>query len=414
MMNILYLHQYFITPKQEGGTRSYENAKRFLRNGHQVTIVTSGLMNPEFPVKEGDQYTEYDCEGIRIFSIAAGYNDARAGTGMGGIRRLFQFRAFAKLAIKVGKELGKHDVVFATHTPLHIGLAGSALARRLDVPFVFEVRDLWPDALINIGALKNSLGIAYLRYLERKIYHLADRIVTLSPGMKAGVCAQGISEDKVTVAPNSSDLEMFHPSLNGGHHRARLKFEGKFAAIYFGAMGVANGLDYALDAATTLREKKRDDIVLILHGDGGEKQRLINEAKQRNLKNVIFSAPLPNKKDVAQLVATCDVGMTIYKATKEVSWSPNKLFDTLAAGKPVVINLGDWLGKIVTDNDCGRAVSPNAPHELAEALIEMADSPETIKKMGGNSRKTAETLFARDIIAERIERVLLDAVETRS
>jgi len=409
-MRILYVHQYFITPAQQGGTRSYEIARYLVKQGHAVTMITSGLMNPEFPVRAGETASEYEHEGIRIVSIAAGYNDARAGTGMGGYRRMLEFHRFARVAARVGRGLSRPDVVFATHTPLTVGLAGIRLSRHFDVPFVFEVRDLWPDALINIGALTNPLGIWHLRRLERKIYHAADHVIALSPGMKAGVCRQRVPEEKVTVVPNASDLHLFRPDLDGSAQRERLGLGDRFAAIYFGAMGVANGLDYALDAAEVLRTRGRDDIVLVLHGEGGRKAALKEQAERQGLDNVVFSDSVPNKADVARIVAGCDVCMTIYQATKEVTWSPNKLFDALAAGKPVVVNVGEWLAEIVEGNECGMHVSSEAPGELADALIDLADHPEKRERMGVNARRVAEEQFAREKLAARVEGVLRDAV----
>ncbi len=409
-MHILYIHQYFITPSQQGGTRSYEFARLFIEAGHTVTMITSGLMNPEFPVEAGKEWTEYEHEGIRIISVAAGYNDARAGTGMGGIRRVIAFHRFAWAASRIGKLLHKPDIVFATHTPLTVGLSGMHLSQHFDTPFIFEVRDLWPDALINIGALKNPVGIAYLRFLERKFYRAADHIIALSPGMKQGVLRQGIADEKVTVVPNSSDLSLFEPANDGSEYRDKLGLGDRLAAIYFGAMGVANGLDYALQAAMHLKHLGRNDIVIVLHGEGGEKDRLKKIAADEELDNVVFSNSVPKKADMAKIVAACDVCLTIYKATKEVTWSPNKLFDALAAGRPVVINVGEWLGGIVEDNKCGYSVSPEDPIALANALIALADDPKTRYLMASNARKTAEDHFSRESLAAKIEDVFRNAI----
>lgn len=406
-MRILYVHQYFITPAQPGGTRSYEMAKFLLARGHEVTMITSGLDNPEHPVRPGEAFSEYDCEGIRVVAVPGGYNDARMGTAMPGWKRMLKFFEFARVAAAIGRDLPAPEIVFATHTPLTVGLAGIKLSRRFDVPFVFEVRDLWPDALINIGAVKNPLVIWYLRRMERKIYRSADHIVALSPGMKNGIVRQGPSESSVTVIPNASDLEMFSPDLDGSDQRARLGLGDRFAAIYFGAMGLANGLDYVLDAAEHLKARNRNDIVFVLHGDGGCKDDLERRAARRRLDNVVFSNPTPRKADMARIVAGCDACMTIYKATREVTWSPNKMFDALAAGKPVLINVGEWVGETIESNQCGRQVSPEHPEQLADAAIELADNPDMRRQMGENSRRLAENEFDREQLAGRLENVLI-------
>jgi len=332
-VRILYIHQYFASRRGRTGTRSYEFGRYLTGKGHHVTMITSGLANEEFPVAEGRPYSEHEVDGIRVVSIAAGYNDPHVGTATTGWRRMLKFYEFARLASRVGKSLDKPDVVFATHTPLTVGLAGKALARHFGAPFVFEVRDLWPEALVNVGALRNPLAIAWLRRMARKLYRAADHIVALSPGMKEGIARTGVPAEKVTMIPNASDLDLFRPDLDGSASRERLGLGARFAAVYFGAMGTANSLDYAIEAARLLAERGRDDIVLVLHGSGGKRRELHDLARQYGLDNVVFSDLVPDKAEVARIVAGCDVCMTIYRAAKEHTWSPNKMFDALAANR---------------------------------------------------------------------------------
>lgn len=403
-MRILYIHQYFITPAQQGGTRSYEFARYLVSRGHQVTMLTSGLSNPEFPVAEGELYTRHAHEGIDIVAIRAGYNDARAGTGYTGMQRMRHFLHFARTATYVGKQLSRPDLVFATHTPLTVGLSGRALKRHFRVPFVFEVRDLWPEALVNIGALGNPLVIAYLRWMARRIYRAADHIIALSPGMKAGICRQHVPEAKVTVIPNSSDLHLFRPDVDGTEPRQRMQLGDRFTAIYFGAMGQANGLDYILDAAALLKRQGQDQIALVLHGDGGDRRRLMERAEAESLDNVIFSGMSP-KSEMPAVVAACDACMTIFRATREVTWSPNKLFDALAAGRPVVVNVGQWLSQLVESNGCGRHVAADRPEQLAEVLTQWSSDRASCEQMGRNARALAEREFDRQKLAGRLEQV---------
>ena len=210
-MHILYLHQYFATNKSSTGTRSYEFAKYLTGKGHDVTMLTSGLANKEFPVPKDKEYIESEVDGIKVVAIAAAYNDPQMGTGMGGLQRMIKFYQFTGLAGHIGRKLTRPDVVFATHTPLTIGLAGADLARYFDVPFVFEVRDLWPDALVNIGALNNPFVIWWLRRMAKKIYSEAKHIIALSPGMKDGIIKTGVPSEKVTVIPNLCNMELFSP-----------------------------------------------------------------------------------------------------------------------------------------------------------------------------------------------------------
>ena len=412
-MHILYLHQYFATRKGMTGTRSYEFARYLVRKGHRVTIMTSGLANREFPVPENKQYAEYETEGIDIIAIAAAYNDPQVGTDMSGMQRMFKFYQFAWSACRTGKSLLAPDVVFATHTPLTIGLAGNILGQYFKVPFVFEVRDLWPDALVNIGAMKNPLAIWWLERMAKKIYTGAKHIVALSPGMKKGIIRSGVSADKVTVIPNASDLDLFSPDIDGSAERLRLGLGDKFAAIYFGAMGLANGLDYVIEAARISTERGNNKIIFVLHGSGGKRADLEKMAREYELTNVIFSNLVPDKEQVARIVAGCDVCLTIYRAAKEHTWSPNKMFDALAAGKPVLINVPGWLGETIDSNNCGRCIDAKRPQMLVDAMEELAADPELCRKMGKNARELAEREFDRTKLADHLEKVLIEAVSKK-
>jgi glycosyltransferase involved in cell wall biosynthesis len=373
-------------------------------------MITSGLASAEYPVPEGKTHAEHDVDGIRVVSVAAGYNDPHMGTGLKGWRRMLQFYAFARVAGRVGKTLPKPDVVFATHTPLTVGLAGIALQKHFDVPFVFEVRDLWPEALINVGALSSPAAIWWLRRMAGRIYRKANHIVALSPGMKEGILRAGVSADKVTVIPNGSDLDLFRPDLDSRVARQRLGLGERFAAVYFGAMGLANGLEYVIEAGRILAERQAEHIVLVLHGGGGKREELRSLAERYQLSNIIFSDLVPDKSEVARIVAGCDVCMTIYRAAKEHTWSPNKMFDSLAAGKPVLINVGGWLGETIEYNECGRCLAADQPESLADALVELAGDRAQCEAMGRNARALAEREFDRHLLAERLETVLCEAV----
>jgi glycosyltransferase involved in cell wall biosynthesis len=179
-------------------------------------------------------------------------------------------------------------------------------------------------------------------------------------------------------------------------------------------MGMANGLEYVIEAARVLAGRKRDDIVFVLHGSGGKRSELESLARSYGLTNILFSDLAADKEEMARIVAGCDVCLTIYRAAKEHTWSPNKLFDSLAAGKPVLINVPGWLGETVEQNQCGRSLDPHRPEALADAMQELADQPQLVRQMGQNARALAEQQFDRRILADRLERVLADAVTRRT
>ena len=373
-------------------------------------MLTSGLANREFPVPKDKEYIESEVDGIKVVAIAAAYNDPQMGTGMGGLQRMIKFYQFTGLAGHIGRKLTRPDIVFATHTPLTIGLAGADLAQYFDVPFVFEVRDLWPDALVNIGALNNPFVIWWLRRMAKKIYSEAKHIIALSPGMKDGIIKTGVPPEKVTVIPNLCNMELFSPDLDGSVSRLRLGLKDQFTVIYFGAMGHANGLEYIIEAARILAQRGKGHIAIVLLGSGAKRAELEKMVCEYKLTNVIFSDPTPSKAELARTVAGCQVCMTIFRAAKEHTWSPNKMFDALAAGKPVLINVPGWLGETIESNNCGRYLDPHRPQTLADTLEELSANPELCLQMGRNARALAEREFDKNKSAARLEQVLLQAV----
>lgn len=405
-MHILYLHQYFTTRRGATGTRSYEFSRFLVQRGHRVTMLTSGLDNPLMAVPSGSDRSEIDCDGIRVIGVRGGYNDPALGTGLGGLQRMRAFHAFAAAATRVGKTLSRPDLVLATHTPLPIGLAGMRLQRHFRVPFLFEVRDLWPEALTDAGLLTQPLAIWWLRRLARRIYRRADHIVALSPGMKEGIRAYGIPENRITVIPNASDLDLFDPESEGGEWRRRHDLGDRFTALYFGAMGRANGLDYIIEAARHLARRGRRDIVVVLLGNGSERARLQRQVAAWRLDNVIFQDSVP-REAVAQAAAGAQACLTVFRPSRTNAWSPNKFFDTLAAGRPVLINVPGWLGETVARHQAGLCLSAQDPAALADALEHLADHPEEVRRLGRNARQLAEREFDRQKLAGRFEETLL-------
>ena len=409
-LHVLYLHLYFASRKGNAGTRSLEMAKGLIAKGHRVTMICPGLhTEPELSLKPGEVYREVDVEGIHCVPIAAAFGDGRKGTGISAYKRMLLFYQFASLAIKVGKKLDRPDVVYATSPPLHVGLGGRGLAKHFRVPFVFEVRDQWPEGLVLAGVLKNPLAIWWLSRIEKKLYRAADHIVALAPGMKKGVAAVGFPESRITTIPNGSDLDLFHPDLNGQSAREQLGVGDRFTAIYFGAMGKVNGLDYAVKAAKVLKDRGNDRIAIVLHGDGGQRAELEAMAAEWKLDNLIFSGP-SDRETVAKIVAGCDACLTILVPAPGLTCSPNKLFDAFAAGRPVVLNVPGWPGETVEKNKCGCYVPPDDPEAMANALEKLADDPQLCAQMSRNGRALAEREFSRQILVDQLENVLTNSV----
>jgi glycosyltransferase involved in cell wall biosynthesis len=402
-MRVVYIHQYFNTPRMPGGTRSYEMARRLVRSGHEVHMITSFREATSQP-RRGWWITNED--GINVHWISAEYSNRH------GFRR--RIRAFAEFAVAACRRAAgiPADVIFATSTPLTVAVPAIYASWRQGIPMVFEVRDLWPEAPIQMGALKNRGAIMAARAMERAAYQRAAHVIGLSPGMVEGIIKTGIDPDRVSLIPNSSDLDLFHPDLDGTEMRRRLGLGGHFAMVYFGTMGAANGLGFVLDGAAELRRRGVNDVRLVLHGDGYERDGLMRRAAAEGLGNVVFSEPVADKADVARLARAADVCMTIYKDVPILyTCSPNKLFDSLAAGRPVLTNMPGWLESLVEGNKCGVFVRPGDAGDFADKAIFLKDNPELRKEYGRNARDLAERVFDRNLLARQLEAILKKAVE---
>jgi len=408
-MHVAYIHQHFSTKEGSTGTRSYEMAQRLLRAGHRVTMIcgaTSGATIAGLPLTE--RVNEVDVDGIHVKCVAEPYSNE-----MGFARRILAFGRFANTAAGLVVQ-SRADLVFATSTPLTVGIPGMKGARRLGVPFVFEVRDLWPQLPIAMGIIKNPLLKWYTRRLERKIYRSARRIIALAPGMKAEIVATGYPGDRIVLIPNGSDIDLFKPSTQPLNDE-RFGSADDFRLVFTGAHGLANGLDAVLDAVAELKRRGVRGIRFVFIGRGGRKQALMDRSRAEQLDDLVcWVDPMP-KGELARILPRMDVGLMILANIPAFYYgtSPNKFFDYIAAGLPVLNNYPGWLADMIREHDCGRAVPPGDPAAFADAVVWLRDHRDELPEMGARARKLAETRFARDILAESFVKTLEDVHANR-
>lgn len=395
-MKILYFHQHFSTPKGSAGIRSYAMAQSLIRNGHQVTMVCgsfgAGQTGLTQPFNKGMRRGMVD--GIDIIEFELPYSNA-----LSFLKRILIFLSFAFKSIKVALT-EKYDVVFATTTPLTAGIPGIFAKWFRRKPFVFEVRDLWPELPKAMGVIKNPIVLWMMSVLEWTSYHSADRLVGLSPGIVDGIIKRGIAPEKVASIPNGCDLDIF-----ASEHQA-WRPEGvqptDLMAIFTGTHGLANGLNAVLDAAAELKKRQRTDIKLVLVGDGMQKKALLERATELKLDNVIFHDPV-NKAKLAGLMASADIGLQILANVPAFYYgtSPNKFFDYISAGLPVLNNYPGWLAELITKEQCGFAVPPENAQAFADALEQAANQRERLIEMGRNGQQVAREQFNRSILSQK-------------
>ncbi|MGA4320937.1 glycosyltransferase family 4 protein [Ectopseudomonas hydrolytica] len=400
-MKIVYIHQYFRTPDQSGGTRSYEMARRLVQWGHEVHVVTSCTE----PSERKSWFTE-QIDGVNVHWLSVRYDNK-----MGFFSRL---KAFFDFAIRSSRRAAKlqGDVVFATSTPLTIALPGVYASRKSNCPLVFEVRDLWPHVPIAMGVLRNSVLVAAAKLLERFAYRNSTHIVALSDGMAEGVVRAGVSAAKVTVIPNSADIALFDPdSIEAGVFRkAHPELPAGPILLYPGTLGRVNGVGYLAELAQIVAQY-RNDIAIVVIGDGVERDSIESLARSNGTlgKNFFMYSPMPKKELVYAFRDAALVVSTVIDVPALEANSANKIFDAMAAGKAIAVNHGGWQKDLIREYDLGLAL-PRDLTSAAKCIVDFFESTGRVERCGLNAREMAVERYSRDLLAKRLEGILLAAV----
>lgn len=398
-MKILLVHQYFNLTK--GGFRTYTFARYLVNRGHKVVVVTSNRDNPHWK-----KFERKTIDGIEIIYIKNYYSNK-----MRFLRRILSFLRFMYLTIKTVRRINDADLLYATSTPLTVGIPGIFFKRKFNKPFVFEVRDLWPELPVAMGVIKNKWLILFLKYWERKIYFASDHIIALSPGMQEGILQTGYPFKKTTLISNGCDIEILNKD-----NEQKIIIPGiepnDLTLIYAGNFGLANGLNYVIDLAKYLQNSGISYIKFILIGDGMKKEYLQNEIKRENLRNVIMFDYMP-KDQVKKYIRSADIGMQILTDIPAFYYgtSPNKFFDYISLAKPVFNNYPGWLADLITEYNCGCVVNRN---DFESAFIELDkyhQNRKLIKNQGENALKLAIDKFDRNKLAAKLEKIFMNVME---
>lgn len=392
-MRLLYIHQYFKTPNEPGGTRSYWIAKKLIDKGNEVTIITSSNK-----ISQNKEIKNID--GIKVIYIKVPYNQK-----MNVFYRLISFVRFMLKSTHEALKVKNIDLVIATSTPLTIGFPALILKKIKKIPYLFEVRDLWPEVPIQMGALNNKLLVKLAILFEKKIYDNAEHIIALSPGMKDGIIKKNISDSKITVIPNMSKINEFWPREKNTELIKKLGLQvNSFKIIHFGSIGLANGVFTIIETAKLLNNNTEIEIIFI--GGGSQETVMKKKCEQYNLKNVFFLGEFP-MKTTSEIVNFCDVSIVSFLDLPILyTNSPNKLFDSLSAGKPIIVNSAGWTKELVENNGCGLYVNPNNPSDLVEKIHYLKSNNEILTKMGGESRKLAQNKYDKEILSDKFVEVI--------
>ncbi|MBA4375508.1 MAG: glycosyltransferase WbuB [Anaerolinea sp.] len=398
-MHILLIHQAFAALDEPGGTRHHEIAKYLVKHGHSVTIITSSVSYLTGKTKINSnpwvskERPEMGITILRAFTYSALHRSF--------FHRILSFFSFMFSSFIIGLGVKNVSAVWGTSPPIFQGWTAWLLACLKRVPFLFEVRDLWPAFAIAVGILKSKILIWLSLWLEAFLYKHADELVVNSPGFIEHVTRRGAKN--VSLIENGVDLTMFDLEQSGNEFRKKHHLENKFVVLYAGAHGISNDLEVVLSSAKITLDDPA--IVYIFVGDGKEKSNLIQQAEQKHLTNVCFIPPVP-KNEMNEVLASADVCVAILKPIEMYKTTyPNKVFDYMAAGKPVLLLIDGVIREVIEKADAGIFIEPGNASALAAQIKILKDNSDKTNLMGRLGREYVDLHFNREKLAEKINTI---------
>ena len=348
-------------------------------------------------------YQKQTIDGINVIIVGTKYSNKQSY-----LRRVISFLSFCLFGIYVGLRVENVDVIYATSTPLTVGIPAIALKWLKRVPFVFEVRDQWPETPIEMGIIKNRALIKLLLWLEKTIYRQSSAIVALSSPMADDIRKILTQDKSITVIPNGCDVELFRPDIDGSAIRSEKGWDDKLVFLHAGAMGKITGLEFIIDVADKLRCYQ--DILLVLIGEGFRKGALQGKVKELGLKNVEI-LPSVAKRQLPPIMAAADVILVIIGEFPiiEKHASLNKFYDGLGSGKPVLLNYYGWQGRLVEDNRAGFGCELYNIEQFVVRVLYIRSHREQLVEMGRNARRIAEEKFDRNKLANQALEIISKA-----
>ena len=378
-MKVLILHQHFNAPEKGGALRSYYLAKALVDQGIETVMITGS---------NEKKYKQENYEGIEVHYLPIAYDNS-----FGFTDRSLSFLKYIKQSVAIAKKISNVDICYAISVPLTIGLAAIWIQKKIKVPFIFEVGDLWPDAPIQMGVVKNYFLIHVLFQLEKLIYRKAKSIVALSQSIKDGI-EKKVRGKKIDLISNMADCDFYKPEIKDAALEDKFNVKGKFVVSYIGTAGAANGLDHFLECANASR-KAELPIHFIICGDGAILQNLKTSAERLGLKNITFTG-FVNRAQVKEVMNITDAIFVSYKNVPILqTGSPNKYFDGLASGKMIIVNFGGWIKNEIEKAGCGIYLNPRQPSEFVNKIRAYALDKNKTHEAQRAARTLAESNYNR-------------------
>jgi glycosyltransferase involved in cell wall biosynthesis len=393
-MNIVYIYQYFGTPNGGWSTRVYEFTKRWVDKGHEVTVITSPYYKSD--IKARGFISKQNVEGIKLIVINSGDSNKH-----GFLKRLFNAAVFSVVSIFYALALPANAII-ASSGPITTAIPALFAKWLRNIPMVFEVRDLWPLGGIELGKIKNPFLIKFALWFEKLCYKNSELIIPCSIGMDNAV-KEIRPEAKTNVIPNASDINLFNiPTTNP--QTFPISLTNKSIFLYAGSLGFMDDCSQIIKAMYHVKDL---NIALVFAGDGAERKELESIAQETHNPNILFLGLLP-KTEIIKWFSIATASFVTFKDSPVLhTTSPNKMFDSFAAGVPIIQSTKGWIKELVSSKNCGINVSPDSPKEFAAAMQKLANNKSLHKIFSSNARQLAYNNFDRDMLSEEYLNSLL-------
>ncbi len=407
-MRILFFTHYFPPEGNAPASRTYENAKRWIQAGHDVTVITCAPNVPDGVVYEGYKNKLYQRDVVDGIDVRRVWTYIAANQG--SVRRILNYLSYMVSAFLVSLFVKRPDVVIATSPQFFCGWAGVLFRWIRRVPFILEIRDIWPESIVAVGAMGNSRLIRLLEWLELKMYAAAGHVVTVGDGYRRKLLEKGVADEDISIVMNGVNRDLFQPRAPDESLKQTWHIDGKFVCGYVGTIGMACGLQVVLEAARELKQQGADDIAFMLVGDGAMRDDLERQATSDGLDNVIFTGRQP-KDSMPDFLAAMDVCLVhLRKSDLFTTVMPSKIFEAGGMGKPIINGVGGFAAEFIEKAGAGINIEPENSGELLDALLALRDDPMRSKSLGESGRDYVVTFYDRDKLAKDyldiIERML--------
>ena len=408
-MKLLFLTHYFPPEGNAPATRTWEHCRRWAAAGDDIAVVTGAPNVPVGVIYDGYRNPlfcdEEQMDGMRVLRVRT-FIAANAGTA----KRILNFLSYMISATLRSLFLEKPDAVIATSPQFFCGWAGVLVAKLRRVPLVLEIRDIWPESIVTVGAMKKGIAIRVLEWLEKRMYRAADRIVTVGEGYRQQLIERGVEPERIAVIPNGADLKAFVPGQKSERVQERYYLpENAFTIAFVGTIGMASGLDCVIEAAEKCSEGSvARPVRFMLVGDGAERARLEEDVRRKRLSNVIFTG-LVNKDEVRDILRSADACLVhLRRAELFATVLPSKLFEAFAMQRPVILGLEGEARRLLDEADAGIAIAPEDSAALTSAIGLLADDPDLGRRLGENGRRFVRGKYNRDQLASEFRDLLDD------